>query len=64
MEEFKIIPLENYKNLYKASNIGNILNIPTNKILKQKISNGYKTVHLYNRLTKKKKQKQLVDWLL
>lgn len=41
--------IKGYENLYKVSNLGNIISLKTNKILKpNKGSNGYLLVHLYN----------------
>lgn len=43
MEEYKLI--KNFEN-YSVSNLGNVKNNNTNKILKQHNSHGYKLVHL------------------
>ena len=43
MEEYKLI--KNFEN-YSVSNIGNVKNNNTNKILKQCNNNGYKKVYL------------------
>ena len=43
MEEYKLI--KNFEN-YSVSNLGNIKNNNTNKILKQYNFQGYKRVHL------------------
>ena len=52
MDKFKLIPLEGFENLYKISKTGIVINTITNKEITQKLSNGYKQVHLYNRVTK------------
>lgn len=55
MQKYKIIPLDEFPNMYGAYDSGIIQNVKTNKILKQHLKNGYMTVHFYNYKTKMQK---------
>jgi hypothetical protein len=54
-EEFKLLNLNNYENLYKISNYGRIYSIKKNIFMKNiKNGNGYNIIRLYNNLGKSK----------
>ena len=54
-EEFKLLNLTNYENLYKISNYGRIYSIKKNIFMKNiKNGNGYNIIRLYNNLGKSK----------
>jgi hypothetical protein len=59
VENWKPIPVEELKNDYEVSDLGNVRNKNSKYVFKQQIINGYKTVNIKNK--KKLYFLQLVD---
>ncbi len=55
MNKYKSVNVKGFKHLYEVSESGDVYSLKSKKCLKQRIRNGYKTVYLYNGVTKKTK---------